>query len=118
MSKLIGATAFFVFFLVGCTNSVYVLNEKVPLVGDYSNAETLDYYENEEKPPYILVSEIACTERSAKCVILLEIDYERFADDISFALKECDIDTENINYSNPPSEEQAECARVLLEGMG
>ena len=95
-----------------------MLNEKIPLVGDYTKAETLDYFEDAERPAYILTSKMACTERDAKCVLIMEIDYEKFVDDLSGMLKSCDIDYENIDYNNPPTEEQIECARELMENLG
>lgn len=107
-----------ILFIVGCSKSEYLLNEKITLTGDYRNTEVIDYFGSEQQPDYIPIAKIACTEHTEKCVLILEIDYKILYNQLTSVMEGCNIDLEVLDNKNyTPSDEQINCTRKIYEDI-
>ena len=104
------------FLLVGCqTPNVFDVGSRFKLQGDYSKGELMDL--EEDMPSYIPLYKITCTENADKCLMVMEIDYKIFYDNLTNMFKMCDVNLEEMDYEEM-TEEQINCSRKIAETIG
>jgi len=113
-----GITLAILFFTYNFLGYDIDLGEQIDLKGNYHYSETQDIWGgSSELPDYFITAKMVCENSGKKCVVVMEIDYEIYLEELRSYFMACGV---NIDLVDPDeiTIEQERCVQQQIKNVG